>query len=74
MPLFKKGDPTNIDNYRGISLLSLPGEVFATVLKNRLQEWADGLLMEGQCGSQKGLQGCNFQPQGPMRAYRQDRQ
>ena len=38
VPLFKKGDPTNIDNYRGISLLSLPGKVFAIVLKNRLQK------------------------------------
>ena len=38
MPLFKKGGPTNIDNYRGISLLSLPGNVCAVVLKNRLQK------------------------------------
>ena len=58
VPLFKKGDPTNIDNYRGISLLSLPGKVFAIVLKNRLQKWADGMLMEGQCGSRKG-RSCN---------------
>ena len=50
MLLYKKGDPTNIDYYRGISLLSLPGKVFAIVLKNRLQKWDDGLLMEGQCG------------------------
>ena len=38
MPLFKKGDPTNIDNYRGTSLLSLPGKVFAIVHK-RLGTW-----------------------------------
>ena len=28
------------------------------MLKNRLQKWADGLLMEGQCGFQKG-RSCN---------------
>ena len=58
MPLFKKGDPTNVDNYRGISLLSLPGKVFAIVLKNRSQKWADSLLMEEQCGFRKG-RSCN---------------
>ena len=58
VPLFKKGDPINIDNYRGISLLRIPGKVFAIVLKNRLEKWADGLLMEGQCGFRKG-RSCN---------------
>ena len=58
VPLFKKGDPTNIDNYRGISLLSLPGKVFAILLKNRLQRWAEGLLLEAQCGFRKG-RSCN---------------
>ena len=58
MPLSKKGDPTNIDNYRCTSLLSLPGKVFAIVLENILQKWADGLLMEGQCGFRKG-RSCN---------------
>jgi hypothetical protein len=58
VPLFKKGDPTNIDNYRGIGMLSLPGKVFAMVFKHRLQRWAEGLLLEGQCGFQKG-RSCN---------------
>ena len=56
--LLKKGDPTNIDNYRGISLLNLPGKVFAIVLKHKIQNWADGLLLEGQCGFRKG-RSCN---------------
>ena len=58
VPLLKKGDPTNIDNYRGISLLSLPGKVFAIVLKHKIQNWAEGLLLEGQCGFRKG-RSCN---------------
>ena len=58
VPLFKKGDPTIVDNYRGISLLSLPGKVFAIVLKHRLQRWAEGLLLEEKCGFRKG-RSCN---------------
>ena len=73
VPLFKKGDPTNSDNYRGMSLLSLPGKVFAIVLKNRLQKWA---AYGGAVWVPKGemLQRCNFQPQGPVRAFWQDMQ
>ena len=37
VPLFKTGDSTNIDNYRGIILLSLPGKVFAILLIHDLQ-------------------------------------
>ena len=47
-----------IDNYRGIRLLSLPGKVFAIVLKHKIQNWAKGLLLEGQCGFRKG-RSCN---------------
>ena len=47
MPFSKKGEPTNIDNYSGIGLPSLPGKVFAIPLKIRLQRWAKAMLMEG---------------------------
>ncbi len=57
VPTFKKGDPTVINNYRGISLLSLPGKVFALILNSRLSLWADTLLLEGQCGFRKN-RGC----------------
>ena len=57
-PLLKKGDRTNIDNCRGISLLILPGKVLAIVLKDKIQNWAEGLLLEGRCGFRKG-RSCN---------------
>jgi len=38
-PYLEKGDPFKIDNYRGISLLSLPGKVYAILLKHRLRNW-----------------------------------
>ncbi len=57
VPLLKKGDPTDLGNYRGISLLSLPGKVYALILRQRLQNWAEGILLEAQCGFKRG-RGC----------------
>ena len=41
VPLLKKGDETNLDNYRGISLLSLVSKVFTFILNKRLYSWAE---------------------------------
>ena len=59
LPLYKKGDPTDMNVYRGISLLSLPGKIFAILLKKRLQTWAEAILMEEQCGFRRG-RSCNI--------------
>ena len=48
--IFKKGDRRLCGNYRGISLLSIPGKVFARVLLNRLSPYAEGFLPEAQGG------------------------
>ena len=52
--LFKKGDRHLCSNYRGISLLSIPGKVFARVLLNRLTTLAESILPEAQCGFRSG--------------------
>ena len=52
--IFKKGDRKVCSNYRGISLLSIPGTVFARVLLNRLSSIAEDLLPEAQCGFRAG--------------------
>ena len=40
VPLHKKGSTQDCDNYRGISLLSIPGKVFCRVIQRRLaEEW-----------------------------------
>ena len=52
--IFKKGDRRLCGNYRGISLLSIPGKVFARVLLNRLSSYAEGFLPEAQCGFRSG--------------------
>ena len=37
VPLFKKGDQRVCANYRGITLLSLPGKVYSKVLERRVR-------------------------------------
>ncbi|XP_076059549.1 uncharacterized protein LOC143036186 [Oratosquilla oratoria] len=48
--IFKKGDRRECGNYRGISLLSIAGKVLARILLNRLQNVAEVILPESQCG------------------------
>ena len=52
--LYKKKDPTLCDNHRGLSLLSVPGKLYALLLLNPLQDRLEELVMESQCGFRKG--------------------
>ena len=45
-----KGDRSDCNNYRGISLLSVVGKAFARVILNRLQLLAERVYPEAQCG------------------------
>ena len=45
-----KGDRSECNNYRGISLLSAVGKVFARVALTKLQILAERTLPESQCG------------------------
>ncbi len=51
-PLFKDGDNRVPDNYRGITLLSVAGKVYTSVLNKRVSNWceANGVLSEEQAG------------------------
>ena len=50
----RKGSRSQCDNYRGISLLSVPGKVLARILINRFTEHiAEHFLPESQCGFRK---------------------
>jgi len=56
-PLYKgKGDKGNIDNYRGITLLSCVGKLFTSCLNSRINCFLDDndLLGEEQIGFRKG--------------------
>ncbi|KAK3551641.1 hypothetical protein QTP70_020851 [Hemibagrus guttatus] len=50
IPLFKKGDRRVCSNYRGITLLSLPGKVYSRVLERRVRPLVEPRIQEEQCG------------------------
>ena len=45
-----KGDRSDCNNYRGISLLSIVGKLFARIILRRLQVLAERIYPELQCG------------------------
>ena len=55
-PLYKRGNRLNPDNYRGITLLSVLGNLFTRVLNNRLESWAENyrIYSRAQNGFRKG--------------------
>ena len=52
--LFKKGDRSLCNSYRGISLLSIVGKVFADIILQRLHILAERVYAESQSGYRKG--------------------
>jgi hypothetical protein len=58
-PLHKKDDNRDPFNYRGISLLSVVGKLFSTILNRRIMEWGEreGILADEQGGFRPG-RGC----------------
>ncbi len=54
VPLFKKGDRRVCSNYRGITLLSLPGKVHARVLERSIRPIVEPRIQEEQCGFRPG--------------------
>lgn len=56
--LYKKGNRSLCENYRGISLLNVAYKLYARVINNRLKKIADVLLLEEQNGFRKG-RSCN---------------
>ena len=49
----KKGDLSNCNNYRGITLLSIPGKIFNRVLLERMKDAVDKHLRDQQAGFRK---------------------
>ena len=56
VPLFKKGDREDRNNYRGVVLLAMASRILARVLAKRLAWWSEhmGLLDENQAGFRRG--------------------
>ena len=57
VPLHKKGSKCEVENYRGIRLLSTFGKLFSRVLNNRLNEWAESyhVYIEAQAGFRRKM-------------------
>ena len=58
-PIYKDGDERDPLNYRGITLLSIVGKVYAQILNDRLTRWSENhkVLVEEQGGFRPG-RGC----------------
>ena len=58
VPLYKgKSDRNDCKNYRGISLLSIPGMVYGRILIERVRVLTEGMIGEEHCGFRSG-RGC----------------
>ena len=57
VPIPKKGDLLQCDNWRGISLLDTMGKLFTKVIQVRLQKVAEEVLPDSQCGFRRN-RGC----------------
>jgi len=56
IPLYKKGNRTSPDNYRGIALTSVLSKVFLHIVNDRINRWTEDkeLILEEQAGFRKG--------------------
>ena len=56
VPLFKKHDPSDVNNYRGITLVSCFSKTFTGVLNQRLTDWAENndISSDSQFGFRRG--------------------
>ena len=57
IPVFKKGDQRDPNNYRGISLVSCLAKLFTNIINNRLIEWSKDYdtITDAQFGFRNGL-------------------
>jgi len=50
VPIHKKGDKTECNNYRGISLLPTTYKILPNILLSRLIPYAEEIMGDYQCG------------------------
>ena len=50
VPIYKKGDKTHCNNYRGISLLPTTYKILSNILLSRFIPYAEEVIGDHQCG------------------------
>ena len=57
VPVFKKGDINDPNNYRGITIVSCLGKLFTSILNNRLLQWdkEHNIITDAQFGFKPGV-------------------
>jgi hypothetical protein len=50
LPIYKKGDKTDLKNYHEISFLSTSYKIVSNTLPSRLSHYGDKILGDQQCG------------------------
>ena len=57
VPIFKRGYIENMENYQGITLLSVVGKLLTSILNDRLNNQAENYIVyiEAQAGFRKGM-------------------
>lgn len=53
-PIFKKGEKSEVSNYRGVTLLNTVYKIYASVLNERLMRTAEEKFQETQFGFRRG--------------------
>ena len=73
IPIHKKGDRYNPDNYSGINLLNTGYKIYSKIIAKRLTAIAEVLLLEEQNGFRKGrsCMDCIFSPSQIIEKHRE---
>lgn len=59
-PIYKKGDKATCENYRGISLLNVTYKIFTSIMKERLEPYAEEIFGEYQASEEAGRLATNY--------------
>ena len=54
-PVFKKGDPTSVKNYRPVSVLPKVSKFFERIMLKQILEQMNKYLSQNLCGFRKGF-------------------